>query len=693
MSTTNFSYTPLPPDGRTIRQISILPSADFSSTIRIALQEISLDEYHVPHALSYVWGDATDTVAIEVRAESPDNAPNARANFQILRVTRNCEQALRHMRHATETRYLWVDAICIDQQNKAEKGQQVGLMAEIYRKARGIFAWLGTTNTLVAGSEGDTELGMAVELLSDAAALPEDVSFQVFRQKVVRKWAGRWSTVVAGLKRIFSHPWWTRLWVYQEIILCKEATVLLGGGRSIPWQTLVSASEVLTRVAKSPTSWAPPGNHPESDGDFPLWKALRSVDFVLPRLRAADRKVVGDSYAYEIPAVLLDYLQDDVEEFEALLRQREVKALLVRLSVTQPLRCSDPRDRVYALLGSVKAGASIGMVAPDYTKPYHEVYWDLARAIASFTLEFLCSVGIGIGIGISGPSNEVDAAEPSPHWQTKNSNIPSWVPDWHRIHSGLALGGKLPGVYNASLQETGTAEVRDLGRVLRVRGYVIDAVEKLLPVPSSQPFSSDRKAVLKAFPASYADTDKQAWTRFRKERIRNLVRTCTANADLTGHALSEETVTTWIRGACLMADAYSDKESDDEGDKGKEEGYDEDGDSDYETGSEEELYSDGGFGFGDFLEGMTGYKQAVKAASEGRRLLRTREGRMALGPGGVSAGDVICVVLGCSTPLVLRQDPAREGEYYQLVGACYVHGVMYGEAVWELSEPGTIFIS
>ncbi|KAK4108811.1 HET-domain-containing protein, partial [Canariomyces notabilis] len=137
MSTTNFCYTPLPPDGRTIRRLSILPSADFSSTIRITPQEISLDNDQLPHALSYVWGDGTDTVAIEPRADSHS------ACFQVLHVTRNCEQALRHVRHATETRYLWVDAICIDQQNLAEKGQQVGLMAEIYRKARGVIAWLG----------------------------------------------------------------------------------------------------------------------------------------------------------------------------------------------------------------------------------------------------------------------------------------------------------------------------------------------------------------------------------------------------------------------------------------------------------------------------------------------------------------------------------------------------------------------
>jgi len=140
-----------------------------------------------------------------------------------------------------------------------------------------------------------------------------------------------------------------------------------------------------------------------------------------------------------------------------------------------------------------------------------------------------------------------------------------------------------------------------------------------------------------------------------------------------------------------MTDAYSDKEGDDDDDEEGKEKDDQDGD--YETDSERELFQDSSDGgIGDFLEAMIGYRQAVKAASEGRQFLRTQEGRMALGPGGVVAGDVICVVLGCSTPLVLRPDPVREGEY-QLVGASYVHGVMYGEGVRELSQPSTILIS
>ncbi|KAK1749392.1 HET-domain-containing protein [Echria macrotheca] len=668
MSTASFSYTPLPPGGRTIRRLSILPSPDFASSIRVCLQEISLDNHHLPHALSYVWGDATDTVAIEIRENIAANA-----DFQVLHVTRNCEQALRHVRHATETIYLWVDAICIDQKNLAEKGQQVGLMAEIYRKARGVLAWLGSGSAAEAADDVDTELRMAVDFLSDAAALPGDVSFPTFRQAVVRKWAGRWSTVVAGLKRIFNHPWWNRLWVYQEIILCRDATVLLGGGHSIPWETMVLASWVLTRVAQSPASWAPRGSYPEGEGDYPLWKALRSVDFVLPRVRAADRKIVHDSYNVKIPAHLLD--QGDIEAVETLLRQREAKALEVRLSVTQPLRCSDPRDRVYALMGTVTAGSSLGIV-PDYTKTHHEVYWDFATAMAPFTLEFLCSAGIGISSG----SNATAPSLTSP----QQTNIPSWVPDWYLIHSGPSHAGRLPGVYNASLKEAGVTEVQNLRRILSVRGHIIDAVEKLLP----KPFGADHQAVLKAFPTSYADTDRDARTRFRKERIRNLLRTCTANADLTGHTLSEETVSTWIRGSFLMTDAYSDKE---DGDEDEEE--EDDQDEHYETGSEEELFQDSSDGgFGDFLDSMTGYGQAVKAASEGRRFLRTREGRMGLGPGGVAAGDVICVVFGCSTPLVLRPDPMKEG-FYQLVGACYVQGVMYGEGVKGLLEPSTILIS
>jgi hypothetical protein len=60
-----------------------------------------------------------------------------------------------------------------------------------------------------------------------------------------------------------------------------------------------------------------------------------------------------------------------------------------------------------------------------------------------------------------------------------------------------------------------------------------------------------------------------------------------------------------------------------------------------------------------------------------RRFMVTKSGYMGLVPILTEVGDVICVLFGCDTPLVLR--PVND--YYILIGECYVYGLMDGELV------------
>ncbi|KAI8649832.1 HET-domain-containing protein [Fusarium keratoplasticum] len=538
-------------------------------------------------------------------------------------------------------------------------------MAEIYHSAPGILAWLGPSAKDEHAAAAHKEFRMAVAFIGDVAT-QNGVDFETFHRAIVRKWSTIWSEVVSGMKRIFSHPWWKRLWVYQEIILCKEAMILLGQD-SIPLETVALASDVLFQVTKGPAQWVQRGRV----NDWMLWKSLRSVDFIVAKVRAGERRQAHHAHDSELRARTLLTDQQDIEAIDAMVRAMAAEQLLVRLNFTRDLKCSDPRDRVFALLGT--ASPSAKMIVPDYTKSYHEVYWDCAKAMAYSTLEFLRSAGMGAS-GTSATSGP-------------QIIVPSWVPDWHRIHSDPTYPGDFPGIYNASHedQKTGITEILDGGRVLSVPGYLVDSVDKVLPTPFKD--DDDQMTILKAFPAC-GDT-KEARTRFRKERIRNLLRTWTANTDVMGYTLSEETVTTWIKGNFLMRYAYSglgsniENEEDDSGD-----------DDDYESSSESGLFEDSldddiEEGVAGFLEGLAGFKQA-KANHEGRRLLRTQHGRMALGPPGVTAGDVICIVFQCSMPLVLRKDLAKKE--FRLIGACYVHGIMDGEAISCRANPTSFSI-
>ncbi|KAF8846605.1 HET-domain-containing protein, partial [Acephala macrosclerotiorum] len=127
-------YTPLPvsqEDEPWIRVLS-LEQGDWDDPIKCSLTPKRLRDlrYCGFGALSYVWGHASDTRPILVDGEE----------FQA---TVNLESALRHLRHNDRSRTLWVDAVCINQQDVLERNSQVLLMGKIYETAASVIIWLG----------------------------------------------------------------------------------------------------------------------------------------------------------------------------------------------------------------------------------------------------------------------------------------------------------------------------------------------------------------------------------------------------------------------------------------------------------------------------------------------------------------------------------------------------------------------
>ena len=74
---------------------------------------------------------------------SPEDRSTINCDGQAVEVTRNLADALRRLRWVDRARILWADAICIDQGNLAERGHQVRLMEQIYRKAERVLIWAG----------------------------------------------------------------------------------------------------------------------------------------------------------------------------------------------------------------------------------------------------------------------------------------------------------------------------------------------------------------------------------------------------------------------------------------------------------------------------------------------------------------------------------------------------------------------
>ena len=175
-------YKPLRPG-----QIRILhlQAGKFGSPLLCELKtsELTTSKYE---CLSYVWGN-------------PIMDREVRVNNERTWVTQNLYHALASLRYEKETRVLWVDAICINQVDNAEREAQVPQMRNIYGSANRVVVWLGTTPF---GSKRAFEIA------------GKDNPPHYYHYGTVRL-----------VSQLLSSPWWVRVWVVQELIVAKSVIV------------------------------------------------------------------------------------------------------------------------------------------------------------------------------------------------------------------------------------------------------------------------------------------------------------------------------------------------------------------------------------------------------------------------------------------------------------------------------------
>jgi Heterokaryon incompatibility protein (HET) len=149
MSTSDASYEYFPlrssPSGHSgdeFRLLVLLPGLD-DAEIQCEIQHASLDGPPQYEALSYTWGDPKGEDSLVPCRGDPSASYPIKVDEGYLRIGYNLECALKQLRHGTNPRTLWIDAICINQDDFEEKNQQVKAMARIYSNASRVLAWLG----------------------------------------------------------------------------------------------------------------------------------------------------------------------------------------------------------------------------------------------------------------------------------------------------------------------------------------------------------------------------------------------------------------------------------------------------------------------------------------------------------------------------------------------------------------------
>ena len=167
-------------------------------------QLIVPDQYD---ALSYTWGDAIDQQLIY-----PDGG------YGELPVTSNCFNAMRRLRNKYEPRRVWIDAVCINQDDLEERNRQVSIMGSIYKSARRVYIYLG---------EEDLHSRVAMSYLQSI----EKHGIQFHTPTTMQE--------LTAMQNFLARPWFTRIWVLQEVYQAKEAIIICGGLR-VSWAAIQS---------------------------------------------------------------------------------------------------------------------------------------------------------------------------------------------------------------------------------------------------------------------------------------------------------------------------------------------------------------------------------------------------------------------------------------------------------------------
>ncbi|KAI9877937.1 MAG: Ankyrin-2 [Pleopsidium flavum] len=158
-------------------------------------------------------------------------------------VTRNLLDAIRDLPLSTCTlQYIWIDAICINQVDLAERSAQVSIMGDVYRLAHSVTVWLGTE---------DKHARPVLEMLKDFSRAHEEFLRNVVHDSTEAETTARVALPITKsqaktLAWFFARTWFSRAWILQEIVVAREVLVFCSRLR-ISWGLLSNASKHIAK--------------------------------------------------------------------------------------------------------------------------------------------------------------------------------------------------------------------------------------------------------------------------------------------------------------------------------------------------------------------------------------------------------------------------------------------------------------
>lgn len=348
--------------------------------------------------VSYVWGSPESTHTINLH------------NGQVLHVTRSVAQALPHLVRACRTGYLWIDQIAINQTDLVERGKQVQIMGQIFGRSVRVLIWIdvylteGTVrrqnaedNLLWSKPEGDAVRDLSCDVGTYIFALRERFNnaaqLQRAREHIDTKYGPK---ARRRLLWFLKHPWFTRMWMYQEFVLAPRKLFLIGDYEMSESDYQVAVSE----FKMSSAAWL------ELLCSLLQEEWLQEPEpFTIPALRF--RFTVD--FAYSIALVAPDErasLRDTAAADSIPLRYIDE---LVRLMAAS--QCQDPRDHVFAFLSLYPS--TVSNMRVDYSL-------SIGRVFARFTK---------VIIQRSKSTKMLQWLPSQANWEKVDFDLPTWTPD------------------------------------------------------------------------------------------------------------------------------------------------------------------------------------------------------------------------------------------------------------------------
>jgi hypothetical protein len=450
-------YDPLP-SSTYIRLLRRLPTdeAAIPSLLRLYLEIYDLPLAPEFTALSYTWGPCI------YNSNSSNEEFRVECNGQLLIVTENLFDFL----ESCGQDFLWIDALCINQEDLNERAIQVSMMGKIYAAANLVIMWLGKDTSDLEEFTFLHNRFLHEYDKSDISHSTQDVSLWdlPFLREIGIETKAQWREYwTAYFRFYYRRRFFYRAWIVQEVALSRKQVFACGSALVLLQLSLMNRLASYLQYGR----WKDELEYLE----IPMDKVANPLDFMIEvrgllfdeRLNSREFQVTAGGPESDWQKRTYKFIYGAI-----LPAERWFCFLLTLVHSIRTLQATDPRDMIYSILGLANLHLPEGLpppIVPNYHLSVREIYISVSAQILR-SMPYL---------GLLSEAHDLSGRR-----NLCLLSLPSWVPNYASISVYEALGSlehqelsdndsgteyqqRLSGpVYNASLATLSLRAFRDI---------------------------------------------------------------------------------------------------------------------------------------------------------------------------------------------------------------------------------------